>query len=70
MSCRHQLDVAPTGSMEGAPSGCRRWRRWPSDLPGPANDNGGHVTGRMFRALAKLVSGVPSRLWRLLALES
>ncbi|ACS43919.1 Hypothetical protein MexAM1_META2p1149 (plasmid) [Methylorubrum extorquens AM1] len=41
MSCRHQLDTPPECPPEGAPSGCRKWRRWPRELPRPANDNGG-----------------------------
>jgi hypothetical protein len=48
MSCRHQPDVAPAGPLEEAPSSCRKWRRWPRELPGSANDNGGSATVRML----------------------
>lgn len=39
MSCRHRRDAGLGPSVLQAPSTCRRWRRWPSELPGPANDN-------------------------------
>ncbi len=40
MSCRHRHDAGSSPSVLQAPSICRRWRRWPSELPRPANDNG------------------------------
>ncbi len=46
MSCRHQPDVTRTGPLEEAPSSCRKWRRWPRELPGSANDNGRRATVR------------------------
>jgi len=39
MSCRRELGPNPEGSLPQAPSACRKWRRWPRELPGPANDN-------------------------------
>ncbi|WP_288587741.1 hypothetical protein [uncultured Methylobacterium sp.] len=40
MSCRHNA-VAPQPHMIAtAPSHLRKWRRFPSALPQPANDNG------------------------------
>lgn len=46
MSCRHQPDATPAGPLDEAPSSCRKWRRWPRELPGSANDNGGSATVR------------------------
>ena len=39
MSCRHHHDGEREVSVLQAPSACRRWRRWPSELPCPGNDN-------------------------------
>ncbi|QRE76858.1 hypothetical protein F1D61_27860 [Methylobacterium aquaticum] len=39
MSCRHHPDAGSVSSVLQAPSTCRRWRRWPSALPRPGNDN-------------------------------
>jgi hypothetical protein len=39
MSCRHQSDSLPPGSVIDAPSSARKWQRWPSRLPRACNDN-------------------------------
>lgn len=39
MSCRHQRDAPAPGSLAATPSACRKWRRFPRELPRPANNN-------------------------------
>lgn len=60
MSCRHQLDTSPGCLPEEAPSGCRKWRRWPDELPRPANDNGGGAIAWALLAAGGALAGVLS----------
>lgn len=68
MSCRHKLDAPSDGPFRQAPSACRKWRRWPSELPGPANDNGGQAVAWALRAAGGASIGLVGVLGLLLAL--
>jgi hypothetical protein len=58
MSCRHRPDAGSGPSVLQAPSTCRRWRRWPSELPGPANDNGDGSTPWPLSAACGMAVGL------------
>ncbi|MHB2206491.1 hypothetical protein [Methylobacterium sp. CM6257] len=70
MSCRHQPDATPSGDYEEAPSGCRRWRRWPSERPRPANDNGTYRAGWVLGVVASTAVGLLGVLGALITLAS
>ncbi|MFY9290365.1 MAG: hypothetical protein WAP03_06690 [Methylorubrum rhodinum] len=58
MSCRHRYDDGSGASVLQAPSTCRRWRRWPSELPRPANDNGDGATPWLLLAACGIAVGL------------
>ena len=71
MTCRRELGPDPERSLRQAPSACRKWRRWPRELPGPANDNGAEAMAGRFHTvglatLGCLVDALPSLRLRIL----
>lgn len=63
MSCRHQSDSLPFGSVVDAPSSARKWQRWPTHLPRACNDNRRAASTQLRTLLA-------TALRRLLALAT
>ncbi|WP_246691565.1 hypothetical protein [Methylobacterium sp. WL12] len=53
--------------MSKGPSACRKWRRWPSELPDPANDNADASAGA-FHAVGLAILGCVVMLFLLVAL--
>ena len=58
MSCRHQSDSLPFGSVVDAPSSARKWQRWPTRLPRACNDNPRAAPTQLRAFLAAALGGL------------
>ncbi|QEE39167.1 hypothetical protein FV241_17265 [Methylobacterium sp. WL2] len=70
MTCRREPGPDTQVQWVQAPSACRKWRRWPSELPGPANDNATHAPPGAIHAAGLAILGCIVLLCLLVALLS
>ncbi|TXM72782.1 hypothetical protein FV226_11445 [Methylobacterium sp. WL12] len=67
MTRPRELGSDTPSSLSKGPSACRKWRRWPSELPDPANDNADASAGA-FHAVGLAILGCVVMLFLLVAL--